>query len=93
MRGQLLSDGSLGRLGGFEFVTAQTIIERLFRDGSNMLLTIGLSFRDPKTRDKWYDNVSAIRWLRDNTRNYSYEAWYDGGEELHVNAISDNDLL
>ena len=95
-RGQLKSNGSIGTPESFNFITADVVAERLIKDGTDMMLTIGLTFRNPRTKDKVFGNIEAIRWMRDqrNARAYTFEAWYTGSDEyLHVNALSDGDLF
>lgn len=94
MAAQLKKDGTLGSFETFGFVPAKVIADHLKDTGNNMSLTIGLSYRNPRTHDKPFDNIAAIRWLRDNARNYTYEACYvDGDDSLYVTALSGNDLF
>lgn len=91
-KGQLKPNGKLGAPEGWCFVSGRTIAERLEKDGTDMLLTIGLSFRNPTTHDKRYANECAIAWFERYGRSYTFEAEYMGDECLHVTALSGNDL-
>ena len=93
LKGQLKRNGELGRSEGWCFVSGDTISDRLGRDGTDMLLTIGLSFRNPRTQNRYYDNASAIGWFEKYGRSYTFEANYTGDGFLHVTALSDNDLF
>jgi hypothetical protein len=94
MTAQLKKDGTLGKPETFGFVPAKVIADHLKVTGNNMSLTVGLSFRNPTTHNKPFDNIAAIRWLRDNERSYTYEACYvEGDDSLHVTALSGNDLF
>ena len=92
-KGQLRKDGSLGKIVGFQFVSAEVIADRLIRDDSDMSLTIGLSFRNPRTHDKRMSINDAVDWLTNHGKRYVFEAVYNGEDNLlHVNALSENDL-
>lgn len=92
-KGQLMKDGTLGRIGGYQFVGKDVIIDRLIQDEADMSLTIGLSFRNPRTRDKRMDVNEAVAWLTKYGRSYVFEALYNGEDDmLHVTALSGNDL-
>lgn len=94
LKGQLKKDGTLGSPESFGFVTAKAIADRLAKDGTDMSLTIGLSWKNPRTRDKLFTNEAAIAWLNENRRSYTYEACYNGKDGImHVTALSDNDLF
>lgn len=94
LKGQLQMDGTLGEPRTFGFVSAGVIARRLLKDGSDMSLTIGLSYRNPRTHDRLYKNGDAITWLGSHTGSYTYEASYNGEDGLlHVTALSDNDLF
>jgi len=93
-KGQLRGDGSIGKLEGYCFVSAETIIDRLMEKGENMALTIGLSYKNPVVNDKEMDNISAIRWVNEHALDYTFEAYYTGRDELlHVSALSATDLF
>ena len=92
-KGQLKKNGKLGQAEGFDFVSADTIIQRLKKDGTDMKLTIGLSFRNPTTNKKPYKNRDAIEFLRKYASSYTYEAYYTGDGYLYVTALSGNDLF
>ena len=92
-KGQLRKDGSLGKIVGFQFVSAETIADRLIHDESDMSLTIGLSFRNPRTHDKRMSINDAVDWLARYGKCYVFEAVYNGEDDLlHVTALSGNDL-
>lgn len=91
-KGQLKKDGRLGKSETFDFIPAKVIIGRLESTGDDMKLTIGLSFRNPRTNDKHYSNADAIAFLKEFEHSYTYEAYYNGDGYLHVVALSDNDL-
>ena len=92
-KGQLRDDGTLGKIVGYQFVSAETIADRLIRDNSDMSLTIGLSFRNPRTHDKRMSINDAVDWLARYGKRYVFEAVYNGDDDLlHVTALSGNDL-
>lgn len=86
MKGQLRSDGSLGKVSGYCFVDATTVIDRLIKDGST---DVSLSIR-PKYGDEQNvlkGNRKAIEWVNEHP-DYVYEAYYSGFDELlHVTAM------
>lgn len=79
MKGQLRSDGSLGKISGYCFVDATTVIDRLIKDGSDVRLTVRWKFGDELTVVIW--NRMAIDWVNEHP-NYVYEAFYNGTDEL-----------
>ena len=94
LKGQLQQDGSLGKIQGYTFVPPHVIADRLRSDHTNMSLTIGLSFRNPRTHDKVMDLESSVDWLDQYGKMYWFEAYYNGEDELlHVTALSDNDMF
>lgn len=80
-----MQGGEIGKLGAVSFPDAVTIMEHLERTGDDATITIGLRFREPRTRT--LKNKDAIGWLNINADSYTYEAYYDGGETLHIDAI------
>ena len=94
-KGQLKTNGKLGAPESFNFVQAETIAERLRHDCSDMMLTVGLKFRNPRINDKVMPMDEAISWLADekNASFYMFEAYYTGDGYLHVDAITGNDLF
>lgn len=91
MKGQLLMDGELGKLGTMSFPSAVTVIDHLQKTGHDALLTIGLSFKNPRTHDKPLDNRRAIEWVNENP-NYMLEACYTGDDILKITALSGSDF-
>ncbi len=84
-RGQLLSNGRLGKLGGYVYVDAIAVIDRLTQDGSDVMLTIKPKYE--KERHMLVDNKHAVWWVNAH-QGYTYEAWYDGKDKyMHVTAI------
>ena len=92
-KGQVKSDGKIGKPEGWCFVNWTYLRERLVEDGSDMMLTIGLSFRNPRTHDKVFKNKSAIRWFDEHGSKYTFEAEYMGDGYLHVTALSGDDMF
>lgn len=94
-KGQLRANGKLGTPESFNFIPASVIAERLRHDGSDMMLTIGLRFRNPRTQDKVMPMEDAVAWLTDgrNAGFYTFEAYYTGDGYLHVDALTSNDLF
>lgn len=76
-KGQLREDGSLGHVGGYQFVDAVTVIGRLQEDGCGVLLEV----RTGERAEFPMGNGDAIAWLNANCRDYVFEAWYDGVSE------------
>ena len=84
-RGQLMPDGRLGKLGGYVFVDAIVLIDRLVQDGTDVMLTIRPLHE--KERYMLVDNKHAIWWANAHNQ-YTYEAWYDGKDKfMHVTAM------
>lgn len=94
MRGQLLKDGTIGKRGTFDFVDASVIAQHLNETGSDIMLTVGLSYRNPRTHNKVMSKRDAIDWLMRSNGFYVFDACYTGKDEyLHVQALSGNDLF
>lgn len=94
MKGQLLSNGKLGKAGTFDFIDASVIADHLNASSTNVLLTVGLKFRNPRINDLEMTPREASKWLLEHNNFYVYEAWYtDRDEYLHVQAYSGNDLF
>lgn len=89
---QIKHNGTLGNPESFCFVTADVVADYLSRSGLPMSLTIGLSFRNPRTRDRRMDNKSAIQWLKKYGNSYTLEAYVEG-DIVSVTALSGNDLF
>lgn len=84
-RGQLMPDGRLGKLGGYVFIDAVAVIDRLVQDESDVMLTIRPLHE--KERYMLVDNKQAIGLVNEHD-GYTYEAWYDGKNRyMHVTAI------
>lgn len=84
--------GTVGHARPYEFVGTRALMRHISDTENDVSLTIGLTFRDPETRDMhWYD---AMRWVERNGKNYVFEAFYrDDDDTLYVNALSRNDLF
>lgn len=94
MKGQLLESGNLGKAGEFDFVDASVIADHLNEHRSNVLLTVGLKFRNPRINDLEMTPREASKWLLEHNGSYVFEAWYTGNDDyLHVQALSGNDLF
>lgn len=85
-------EGKLGHARPYEFVGTRALSRHIMDSECPVCLTVGLSFRDPTIRDMtWYD---AVRWVEKYGKFYVFEAWYkDGDDRLHVQALSENDML
>ena len=88
---QIKHNGTLGSPESFCFVTADVVADYLRRSNAQMSLTIGLSFRNPRTRDRRMDNKHAIQWLNEYGNSYTLEAYVEG-DVVSVTALSGNDL-
>lgn len=85
-KGQLRENGKLGAFGGFCFVDAVTVIDRLAKDKCNALISVGNMLNNREEMP--VSNSKAIRWVNENSGSYAFEAWYDGKvPELHVSAM------
>ena len=94
LKGQLQSDGSLGKIQGYTFVQPHVVADRLKKDGTKMCLTVGLSFRNPRTHNKVMDLESSQEWLEKYGRMYCLEGYYNGEDNLlYVTALSGNDMF
>ena len=93
MNKQLKEDGSIGKPSPYDFIDAGVIAERLKQTRGGMLLTVGLKFRNPRINDLEMESAEAIDWLLRHSGNYVFEAWYEGDDMLHVQALSGGDLL
>lgn len=84
-KGQLMPNGRLGKLGGYVFVDAVTVIDRLVQDGTDVMLTIRPLHE--KERYMFVGNKQAVEWINRHS-GYVYEAWYSSFDEpLHVIAM------
>lgn len=77
----------------FDFINTDEAIEFIndVPEDEPILLTIGLSYRNPNTHNKPLTHEEAIEWAKNHGNNYTLEAsTYNGAH--HLNAYTANDL-
>ena len=90
----LTRTGKLGHARPYEFVPNKVLSKHIMDEETNVCLTVGLSFRNPRINNKRMSWDDALRWLDKAGSLYVYEACYkDDDDALYVNALSGNDLF